>query len=343
MTAYLFGAGASFHAGFPLAVNLGNELGTWICGAQIATYDYKTPVQKMHELYGGLQNIEEILTDFDDPSPSSPASRLDSASRRDLLDKFLVALREFFDHRSTGWAKLYGRFACERVQPGDALITFNYDVELERELKKAGLWEISDGYGFPVELPSIPPSGVSVLKLHGSINWFALIMGGIQGAFSPSSLFGDGPVILRERDFQYLGYPPGLQDPRCTVVTVRHAAPGMILPIHHKRFYWKTFFSDHEWEQFWERLWQKAKCALQSSKHIVMIGYSMARVDERARKLLFESANQTARITLCCGEKTDAIRDEFLGHGFNNIETPKGGKFEDFLDLKTPLPLVPRS
>lgn len=331
MTTYVLGAGASAHPGFPLAADLGNKLRAWTSCNRPDGYDYWTGIDELHALYGGLGNIEEILSDLDGPLPGSRASGLDPSVRKRLLDNFLVALREFLDHLNIGPATLYRCFGREHVQPGDVLITFNYDVELERELRKIKLWEISDGYGFRIELPTISRSKVTVLKLHGSMNWFWLIMGGILGASSPSSIFGSRPVILRERDFAYLGYPDGLQDPQCAAMTIRQAAPGMILPLRGKGFSWKTIFGN-EGEPFWDDLWRQAECALQSSEDIVMIGYGMATVDERARTLLLANANQRARIALFCGQKRTAdIRDEFAAHGFRHVETPGDGTFKSYL------------
>jgi hypothetical protein len=330
MTTYVLGAGASVHAGYPLAADLGNKLRAWTSRNRPEGYDYWTGIDELHALYGGLGNIEEILTDLDDPPSGSRASGLDPSVRERLLRNFLVALREFFDHLSMGHATLYRCFARERVRKDDVFITFNYDAELERELKKIELWEIGDGYGFPIELPRIPRSKVTVLKLHGSINWFGLIMGGILGASSPPSTFGSRPVILRQRDLEYLGYPAGVHDPQCAGATIAHAAPGIILPLHHKRFYWKTIFGS-EWEPFWNDLWEQAGCALQSSEGIVIIGYGMANVDERARTLLLENANRHARITLFCRQRTIGIRDEFAAHGFQHVETPGDGTFERYL------------
>lgn len=334
MTTYVFGAGASVHAGYPLAADLWNKLRAWTSRNRPEGYDYWTGIDKLHELYGELENIEQILTDLDDPPSGSPAWGRDPSVREGLLRNFFVALREFFDDLGTGHAPLYSCFARERVRQDDLLITFNYDVELERELKKVELWGIGDGYGFPIEVPTIPRSKVTVLKLHGSINWFGLIMGGIPGASSPSSTFGSRPVILRQRDFEYLGYPAGLHDPQCAGMTIPHAAPGIVLPVHHKRFYWKTIFGN-EWEPFWNDLWKKAECAVQSSEDIVIIGYGMAKVDERARTLLLEKANRRARITLLCGKRRDDIRKEFVDHEFQHVETPGDGKFETYLGQVT--------
>ena len=66
-------------------------------------------------------------------------------------------------------AAAYAEFADKLVQAGDVIVTFNYDDSLERELKRSGKWDLSDGYGFPFAEPG--RSQVLPLKLHGSMNW----------------------------------------------------------------------------------------------------------------------------------------------------------------------------
>jgi hypothetical protein len=61
------------------------------------------------------------------------------------------AVREFFyyieAHKSDETA--YDKFAQHHVSHLDTLITFNYDVSLERALKRAGMWDIGSGLRIP--------------------------------------------------------------------------------------------------------------------------------------------------------------------------------------------------
>jgi hypothetical protein len=79
----------------------------------------------------------------------------------------------------------YLRKRFEELNPGDAIITLNWDTTVERTLCEAGRWRPEDGYGFekklgrsnhldevgplPAELRK--PSEIIVLKLHGSSGW----------------------------------------------------------------------------------------------------------------------------------------------------------------------------
>jgi hypothetical protein len=85
-----------------------------------------------------------------------------------------------FKAGDAGWTLL--RCFGERVQPGDVVITFNYDASLERVLLEQGKWNPSDGYGLGAItlvsrgsaarcLPS-RPSTVPIFHLHGSFGWY---------------------------------------------------------------------------------------------------------------------------------------------------------------------------
>src|SRR6266446_643800 len=206
MTTYVLGAGASFHAGYPLASNLGEAVRDWIYRTKSVKDDSRIHIDQLIELYGGVGNTEEILTDLDECLPGSRASTLPTHIRPYLLASFRESIREFFNDLRQRPAQLYKQLAHERVHPGDVIITFNYDLACERELRQAALWEIGDGYGFSLGLDAFPPSPVKILKLHGSTNWMGLLFGGRTGFAQVSSALGLRPSLFCRPDFDFLGY-----------------------------------------------------------------------------------------------------------------------------------------
>lgn len=84
----------------------------------------------------------------------------------------LGRLHEWFRELHLHPAPAYEHLADEMIQPGDVVITFNYDDSLERELRRAAKWDVSRGYGFPLGSTK-QPSATLVLTLHGSINWLS--------------------------------------------------------------------------------------------------------------------------------------------------------------------------
>lgn len=329
MTTYVLGAGASRHAGYPLAGELGEALRNWIRRTKPENHDDRIHIDQLDQLYGGLGKLEEILTDLDECPPGSRAAALPHHIRPYLLPSVQNSIREFFNDLRQAPAPYYERLACERIQPGDVVITFNYDTACERELKHSRLWQIGDGYGFSIGLDAIPPSKVRVLKLHGSTNWFGQMFGGSRGSSQVSDVYGPRPVIFFRPDFEFLGYPVESRDHQaCADNAPGH--PAMIMLTFHKRFFQQTSFG-HEWESFWNALWRQAGSALDTSDKIVIIGYSMASIDEKARELLLQRSNRDAYIGVFCGGTSAAICNEFKSRGFQRIETFGEGHFEDYL------------
>jgi hypothetical protein len=99
-----------------------------------------------------------------------------------LLSDLKEALRNYFDSIRSAPAPLYDRLA-RVLREGDLIITFDYDLGVERAVHAAGMWDIRTGYGFSIEAAE-QPSLVEVLKLHGSTNWRALLFGGMTGFFA---------------------------------------------------------------------------------------------------------------------------------------------------------------
>ncbi|HTR46566.1 MAG TPA: hypothetical protein VMM16_04170 [Verrucomicrobiae bacterium] len=332
MTTYVLGAGASFHAGYPLACDLGTQLLDWLRPGRLPTDDYRARVEEVFRLYGNLKDIERILTDIEDGGPGSPVAAYFPSQRSLLRASFVVSIAEFFyDISCTHQSLLYSRWARERVRLGDVAITFNYDIACERELKKAGMWEISDGYGFALGLDEIPRSKMKVLKLHGSANWLDLNFGGLQCG-SPSSGLGERPVVCDWRQFESLGYSREIRDPECRTASAPVGYPALIMGLH-KRFHSDTSFG-RERLGFWESLWSQAEEVLAASDEIVVVGYSMPSADSEARSLLLRTANRRASVVVCCGGDSARVCDEFKHRGFSGVHTPGNGFFEDYLERR---------
>jgi hypothetical protein len=283
------------------------------------------------DLYGALGNFESILADLMTCPPGSQAAAL-GARRPLLLNDLQEAIREYFDVTRSASAPLYEELA-RFLHPSDTVITFNYDLGIERALRAAGLWNIGTGYGFSIECGE-QPSPVEVLKLHGSTNWRKVYFGGrTTGAFVVNrNSLGNRPVLYFSSDLDYLGYQDFV-DPLCSEVKIAASSPAMILPALPKIFWSETSFGK-EWKLFWDHLWCRAECALEKADELVIIGYSLSAVDLRARDTLLHTTNKDVHITICCREMSTSIEREFRNQGFSNIA--KGvSTFEGFLAAET--------
>jgi hypothetical protein len=231
---------------------------------------------------------------------NAPVSQFTNAHRKvswllsDYFQGFVfrTARSESFRQR----CKHIDRFAREVVQPGDTVITFNYDTLAESFLCEALKWLPHDGYGLhlplgyepldlsapstnnlPLPLPDLPTSPVKVLKLHGSASWAK-----------------NGDTLLLNADFlNYLGqrwrHPAiaalltgdgvlngYLRNVAAFPLDRGDGRPAAIIPT-----YLKTYA-----EPPYADLWRAASAALATAGEVVVIGYSLPKADVAAQTLL---------------------------------------------------------
>jgi hypothetical protein len=326
----VLGAGASYHARYPLAAAMGHCLAAWI-NTLPADSEHHWCLQEITRTYGALDDFETILADLVTCPAGSKADGL-GTSRPYVLNGLKEAIRDHFATIRSAPTLLYDRLAA-LLQPGDAVITFNYDLGIERALSMASKWNVSTGYGFTIgRTPKA--SSVGVLKLHGSINWRALLFDGItSGMFAGTgNSLGKRPVLSFKPDLEYLG-APNFVDPLCAGLTTVCTLPALIMPALPKQFFFKTTYGQ-EWKAFWDYLWDGAEHLVQSADEVVIIGYSLPVLDERARSLLLNPANKNAKLYVYCRADTNGIEQLFRDQGFNNVIAGIAGTpmFEDFLD-----------
>lgn len=330
---YVLGAGASRDIGYPLASEMGERLFDFMLAS--GNPFSRASAEFLIDRFGKTTNFEDLITELlqrtDQLKGSSDsedkAERMRLGNRRGCMVDFL---RLWFREIHGNPADSYADFARNIVQPGDVIITFNYDDSLERELKRAGKWDVSSGYGFPLGASEVP-SDVLVLKLHGSINWLASLFGGATGgAFlvDPPSSMGNHPVVHRA-DLEFLGYG----EFEGHTYETGGAFPCLILPGRNKQFFYDTSFG-HEFGDFWDRLWRQASQALEKCSRIVICGYSLLPVDERACNLLLKRPPRDASIEVISGSQTERIANDFRAAGFSGVRAFKGGYFKDWLDAQ---------
>jgi len=326
MTTYVLGAGASLHAGYPLLADLPYALKAWAERtrlpeashiAWLCTRIASDPADR------GSTNFEQLLTDLEAAGPQKVTlPDGDWFYPLLLVEGLPLLISNFFDGlRGKSDASAYRKFATCVIEPGDAVITFNYDVALEKELAAVGKWHIGTGYGFPIFLEK---STVCVLKLHGSTNWKSVTDGTLgPSTFNVDDPHGSRPMIL-DHDLQWLGFG-GLKDPLLTQGRpVLGGAPQhtFLLPKTYKEFPGRM----------WSYLWEQAKSVLKGSSRVAIAGYSLPEADEKARNLILGECSRSARIVLRCKAKTHALAGEFKAAGFSNVDADDKQDFEAWVN-----------
>jgi len=327
-TTFVIGAGASLHAGYPSIASMGVQLFDWMRRqSNPVLFDFAECAQTIEERFGS--NIEHVFNGV-----STEIKRREpgySALANYFRPAILEAIRQWFAeiHRQHD-SRAYDQFAAGIVKPGDHIITFNYDVSLDAQMRRIGKWCIGDGYGFRAE-PLPCGSSVSILKLHGSINWFAPLFGGMTGMFAAPTggSLGSRPAFTDD-DLSALGYI-NVADP----LFPRHgsaALQSLVLPTNRKQFYFQSNFG-REWSGFWERLWRQAKRALHSSARVVICGYGMQPIDRRGCNLLLKGPLE-AEIEVCCGSDSNRIVQQ-LRKCSRNASAAGQVFFEDWVSAQT--------
>jgi hypothetical protein len=187
---------------------------------------------------------------------------------------------------------------------------------------------VSLGYGFPLSTtPQTSP--VTVLKLHGSTNWFGSIFGGATSGMGQVDIdegsIGQHPVI-HKADLEFLGYPnfsgyiyPG-----------GGAFPSLILPGRNKQYFYRTSFGN-EWKPFFDSLWYQAGAALNEADKIVICGYGMAPADNRACDMILRSPNTKVQVEIVCGSQGKRVENDFRNAGYEDVIVDAKGYFEDWV------------
>jgi hypothetical protein len=324
---YIFGAGASRHVGYPLA----SEIGGGLLNYMLALEDARGSAEFLMDRFGRAKNFEDLITEIQSLTDKLKGSRdhQERAERSKLGNssgQMVQYLQQWFRGIRKQPAPLYADFAQRIVQPGDTVITFNYDDSLEKELGSLEKWDAGHGYGFPLGTGE-KASKVQVLKLHGSINWLINFFGGATGgAFlvNPGSSMGECPVI-HSTDLEFLGQK-GFAG---RVYKSGGAIPCLIMPGRNKRFFYDTSFG-HEFADFWDHLWRQAELAIKRCDRIVICGYSLLSVDERACALLLKTPRKDTPVEVISGGQNVRIVCEFESAGFVSVRASEL-RFEDWL------------
>lgn len=219
----------------------------------------------------GLPTMEEafsllyIAKDFPGIYRKGPGKKPAPGNRKEIEDFLyltfdILAQLERHADRQTGYDRLTTKLGSD-----DAIISLNYDTLLDSALIQRG-WNPKNGYRLgggkrKIEWESNQPNdnthlaGVSLLKLHGSINWF------VRGTYAGlSKVFSSKPVLVSGPRRNEIGGH------------IRQIVP----PI-----YGKIFEHGH-----WQKLWTNAFQELCEAELFVLIGCSLIDTDFHLRALI---------------------------------------------------------
>jgi hypothetical protein len=147
-------------------------------------------------------------------------------------------------------------FFGKHVPPGDVVITFNWDLTVERALAH-GSTSVPLAYHYSKDGPR---HKITLLKPHGSINWFekkAVVDAGVSGTrkLDTNLHLVDFPTLLYSRD-------------------LIKATPVIVPPVSNKKFSTHSVFKE---------TWGSVYRAISSANVLTILGYSLPREDQFSR------------------------------------------------------------
>ncbi len=253
--------------------------------------EYLITLLDMHTEYGARFEFEEFGADWS-PYPFIPFPNIGRDEikeiRRHLATYLYLCLSDLDDKNG-----ILLKFFQEQLRPTDHLITFNYDLLIEKTLWQINQWSPVGGYVGVEQLENKQDredlietgcgcSAHKILKLHGSINW-KWKYPGLQPKVNPvisldnlekwNFFFSRLKRILRRNPTQ----PSGKEEVQISKGYAGGHSPAWILPSYIKVFIKAPFLVN---------VWREAQRILAQAKRLVLLGYSFPVEDSQSQLLL---------------------------------------------------------
>lgn len=212
---------------------------------------------------------------------------------------------------------LLKKFQTYLLKNCSSIITFNYDLLLEKYLYQQDLWYPKDGYGFQfTEIPEINSnynkvsSSIKIFKMHGSLNWL------------PSSIFNSSFKLKWFDDDNNYFFPKYLKEEKGNPFIYQggFSSEGWILPSWIKKFQYPELLG----------VWNSAYKSLKESDEIIFVGYSLPLADSTVFSFLSSINFSTKSIKLYDPNAEQLVNNYSFALRNKNIQIfPKN--FENYL------------
>lgn len=274
---WVVGAGASASFGAPTTDRLLDE-----CLRQDTHFRHRELLPKVLDyLYPSVRkrgNIEEFMSLLDTwiqmndirNGPLIPTNSL--VQVRTLLLKLMKQVL----NQSLNALKSTSPFAkwVRMLHPGDTVISFNWDVAIEHCIQEF------DKKSLPLRyLPSGPHNALTLLKPHGSVNWYEMPSEGYEAV--------DDAHPFR-KDWRRCAYADCRETLKFPSKSYGRRAPVMVPPVNAKVFWSETSNEsqrsfEKQRDDLFKEIWRGAYNALRNAAEIYILGYSLPPLDWHAR------------------------------------------------------------
>lgn len=178
----------------------------------------------------------------------------------DIRNELLFEISKWFHEiHETSKPKWLSYFADEVLQSSDTIISFNWDLELDKAIFGDDLSPESYGFGDNISKPTL-------LKPHGSLNWFS---------DTPSERLNRNKTFnLSRRSGENVRVFRKFRGPKSN--HGRIYMPLVMPPTFTKNF----------GNSLYPSIWRKSVSAISKAKKVCFVGYSLAASDYHARFIL---------------------------------------------------------
>lgn len=235
--------------------------------------------------------LEDIFTSFDKSVDMRENAYHYTYNQLDVLQQSILRLFVYYFSRRVNEHSFNAKDYLNMVDyikdaNIDTVITTNWDVLLERyfdinDIAYTYLFNSSyvlDQYGKEYNYPKKLINSMSLIKIHGSINWFRCLKCGTLHVWDTNSC---GDLLLNER--------PMIKCPRCgSIETIDNISfkPEIITPTMLKAIN----------SQLYNNLWKNAAYALHKAKKVIFCGYSLPLADFEFRYMLKQNIQPNTSI-----------------------------------------------
>ncbi len=277
--AWIIGAGASASFGAPTIDQLLDE-----CLQQDTNFRHRELLPKvLNYLYPSVRkrgNIEEFMSLLDTwiqmndirNTPIIPTSSLIQVRTlllrlmKQVLNQSLNALKSTSPF--VKWVKM--------LQPGDTVISFNWDVAIEHCIKEFRREPLPLRY-----LPGGSRAALIILKPHGSVNWYEIPSEGFE------SVGGAHPFRKDWRRCAFADCRERLKFPT-NKKSYGRRSPIMVPPVNAKVFWSETSSEsqrsfEKQRDDLFKDIWRGVYNELRNAAELYILGYSLPQVDWHAR------------------------------------------------------------
>lgn len=253
--------------------------------------EYLITLLDIHTDYGAMFEFKEFGADWS-PYPFIPLANIGGEEMEEIrghLATYLYLCLGGLDDNNGILSKFFG----EQLKPNDHIITFNYDLLIERTLWRINQWGPIGGYVGVKQLEKKEDkedligaergrSAHKILKLHGSINWqweYPSLQPKVNPVISLDNwekwdfIFPELKDILRRNPTQ----PTGRGEALISKGYTGGYFPAWILPSYIKTFNKNPFLI---------KIWREAQKILAHARWLVVLGYSLPEQDSQSQLLL---------------------------------------------------------